>query len=54
MNNSLSEATSVHFHPKRRGEGTAISTRVLCVIKPQIRRGKIVTIEQQTARRINL
>ena len=54
MNNSLSEATSVHFHPKRRGESTAISTRGLCVIKPQILRGKIVRIEQQTARRIDL
>ena len=54
MNNSLSEATSVHFYPKRRGEGTAISTRGLCVIKPQILRGKIVRIKQKTARRFDL
>lgn len=54
MNNSLSEATSVHFHPKRRGESTAVSTRGLSVIKPQILRSKIVRIEQQTARRIDL
>ena len=54
MNNSLSEATSVHFHPKGRGESTAVSTRGLCVIKPQILRGKIARIKQQTARRIDL